>query len=97
MAKPDDYLRRLSAYYRSKPKFNATVAALCGASAGLQDLYGAMPAAFDLDLAVGVQLDAVGRWVGPVSYTHLVQSYRADVHGSDSSNPLPESTVAIRC
>lgn len=64
MAKPDDYLRRLSAYYRSKPKFNATVAALCGASVGLQELYGAMPAAFDLDLAVGVQLDAVGRWVG---------------------------------
>ncbi len=64
MANTDDYIARLSAYHRGKPKFTATVTALCDAAASLSELYGGMPAAFDLDLAVGAQLDAVGRWVG---------------------------------
>ncbi|MFY3307283.1 DUF2612 domain-containing protein [Achromobacter ruhlandii] len=64
MAITDDYIARLSAYHRGKPKFTATVTALCDAAASLRELYGGMPAAFDLDLAVGAQLDAVGRWVG---------------------------------
>lgn len=64
MANTDDYIGRLSAYHRAKPRFNATVAALCGAAAGVRELYGGMQAAFDLDLAIGAQLDAVGRWVG---------------------------------
>lgn len=64
MANTDDYIARLSAWHRGKPRFVATVTALCGAAASLRELYGGMPAAFDLDLAVGAQLDAVGRWVG---------------------------------
>ncbi|MFY2841856.1 DUF2612 domain-containing protein [Achromobacter ruhlandii] len=64
MANTDDYIARLSAYHRGKPKFTATVTALYDAAASLSELYGGMPAAFDLDLAVGAQLDAVGRWVG---------------------------------
>lgn len=64
MANTDDYIARLSAWHRGKPRFVATVTALCGAAASLRELYDGMPAAFDLDLAVGAQLDAVGRWVG---------------------------------
>ena len=64
MANTDDYIGRLSAYHRARPRFKATVAALCDAAAGVRELYGSMPAAFDLDLAIGAQLDAVGRWVG---------------------------------
>ena len=64
MANTDDYIGRLSAYHRATPRFKATVAALCDAAAGVRELYGSMPAAFDLDLAIGAQLDAVGRWVG---------------------------------
>ncbi|QEQ22432.1 DUF2612 domain-containing protein [Achromobacter xylosoxidans] len=64
MANTDDYIARLSAWHRGKPRFVANVTALCGAAASLRELYGGMPAAFDLDLAVGAQLDAVGRWVG---------------------------------
>lgn len=64
MANTDDYLGRVPAYHRSKPRFMATVAAVCDGAAGLRELYRGMPAAFDLDLADGVQLDAIGRWVG---------------------------------
>ena len=36
----------------------------CGAAAAVRDLYAGMPDTFDLDLAVGAQLDTVGRWIG---------------------------------
>ena len=34
------------------------------AAAAVRDLYAGMPDTFDLDLAVGAQLDTVGRWIG---------------------------------
>ena len=64
MANADEYLGLLSAYHRPRPRFGATVAAVCGAAAAVRDLYAGMPDAFDLDLAVGAQLDAVGCWIG---------------------------------
>lgn len=47
-----------------KPRFTALVAALTQPLADVQRLLAALPAAFDVDTAVGVQLDAVGLWVG---------------------------------
>ena len=64
MANADEYLGLLSAYHRPRPRFGATVAAVCGAAAAVRDLYAGMPDTFDLDLAVGAQLDTVGRWIG---------------------------------
>ena len=64
MADIEDYTGLLSAYHRGKPNFTATVRALCDGMVDLRNLYAKLPDAYDLDLAVGRQLDAVGLWVG---------------------------------
>ncbi|WP_429496624.1 DUF2612 domain-containing protein [Robbsia andropogonis] len=58
------YTGLITSEHADKPKFMATIAAL---SQGVVDQMNAIadfPADFDLDDAVGVQLDAVGAWVG---------------------------------
>lgn len=64
MATTDDYLDLITPYYRGKPIFTATLAAVLEPFANLQGMLAQLPQDFDLDQAVGVQLDAVGQWVG---------------------------------
>lgn len=47
-----------------QPRFTALVAVLTQPLVDAQALLASLPAAFDVDTAVGVQLDAVGLWVG---------------------------------
>lgn len=54
-----------------RPRFMATVEALTRPLVSAQSLIAAMPAAFDLDVAEGVQLDAVGLWVGRSRYLSI--------------------------
>jgi hypothetical protein len=64
MRATSDYTDLITQSHADKPRFVATVGAsvapLAGVQAGLESLLGA----FDVDSAVGVQLDAVGLWVG---------------------------------
>ncbi|WP_025138073.1 DUF2612 domain-containing protein [Achromobacter sp. DH1f] len=64
MADVEKYLNLITAFHRGKPKFSAMVEAVAQCFVGAQDCYGTMVPAYDLDDAVGVQLDAVGEWVG---------------------------------
>lgn len=64
MASTDKYLALITGQHRGKPKFAATVLGAVAPLVDLQNLIGTFPAAYDLDSAVGVQLDAVGLWVG---------------------------------
>lgn len=64
MADVEKYLDLITAFHRGKPKFSAMVDAVSRCFVGAQDSYGRMVPAYDLDDAVGVQLDAVGEWVG---------------------------------
>lgn len=64
MADADQYLDLLTSQHARKPKFRATVAASVQGLVDAQNLLASLPAKFDLDDAVGVQLDAVGLWVG---------------------------------
>lgn len=64
MADPTDYTGLITSEHNQKPKFMATVTALAGSYADLINSLQSMPTVFDLDAAVGVQLDAVGLWVG---------------------------------
>lgn len=59
-----DYLALITREHADKPKFNAYIAMLAQPFADAQALLASMPMAFDLDYAVGVQLDAVGVRVG---------------------------------
>ena len=64
MASVDDYLALITAYHRGKPKFAAMVRAIVEPFVAIQDFIAHLPLDFDLDLAIGVQLDVVGEWVG---------------------------------
>lgn len=64
MATTDDYLALVTAQHRDKPKFAATIRAIVEPIVAQQAFIAHLPLDFDLDQAIGVQLDAVGEWVG---------------------------------
>lgn len=64
MAAVTDYTGLITAEHADKPKFTAMVAAVAGAFVNVQNFLGSMPTAFDLDQAVGAQLDVLGLWIG---------------------------------
>lgn len=59
-----DYTQLITNQHRSQPRFSATVELLTGAAAAIGNAAAGLTSAFNADVAVGVQLDAVGRWVG---------------------------------
>jgi len=64
MAQVSDYTALITSGHATAPKFVAMVSAIARAFVDLQNLLGSVPADYDLDAAVGAQLDAVGLWVG---------------------------------
>lgn len=59
-----DYRALIPNYNAVQPNYVSVLTALLQPLADLQTALSAMPAAFDLDYAVGVQLDQVGLWIG---------------------------------
>lgn len=59
-----DYTSLITSEHSDKPKFVAMVAAVAGAFGDIADAIRSLPQAFDLDAAVGTQLDIVGQWIG---------------------------------
>lgn len=64
MAAATDYTSLITSEHSSKPRFSAMVAAVAQCFVDQINVLQSIPAAFDLDSAVGVQLDAVGLWAG---------------------------------
>lgn len=64
MAEIGKYLGLVTAFHRDKPKFTGMVGAVSQCFVDAQAAIGALVPAFDLDAAVGAQLDVVGLWVG---------------------------------
>jgi len=60
----DQYLDRVTSQYRNQPKFIATLTALVQPFVDIQNLCNSMHELFDIDQAVGEQLDFLGQWVG---------------------------------
>lgn len=58
------YNDRITSEHADKPKFMALVEAMTGPAQSVTDLLSSLPDMFDLDLAIGPQLDVVGEWVG---------------------------------
>jgi hypothetical protein len=63
-----DYLGLITSWHSDKPRFVNTVAALVQPLVDAQDMLAKLTADFDLDTAVGVQLDQVGQWIGRTRY-----------------------------
>lgn len=60
----DEYIALLTSAHSTKPRFVATVKATINPLAKLQAELKALPTAFDLDTAIGAQLDVCGEWIG---------------------------------
>jgi len=60
----DRYMDLITSYHRGRPKFSAMMVSLLEPPAAQQTFTQHLPLDFDLDVAVGVQLDVVGEWVG---------------------------------
>lgn len=59
-----DYTDLITPRHQTAPRFTATVALLTSAVGSVADVTLTLPSRFDLDIAEGAQLDAVGKWVG---------------------------------
>lgn len=64
MTSASDYTNLITSEHFDKPKFVSMVAAVAGCWADTNNLLRQIAASFDLDTAVGDQLDAIGLWVG---------------------------------
>lgn len=60
----EEYLNLIPSENRQKPNFIATLSASVEVLAYLQDLAASMIPKFDIDVAVGDQLDILGKWIG---------------------------------
>jgi hypothetical protein len=60
----DDYLKLLPSFHRWQPQFRATVESLTSFQVAMAKFVADIPRQFDIDEAIGVQLDVVGQWVG---------------------------------
>jgi len=60
----DEYLDLITSAWRQKPKFTAMVSADVSVQVRVQDLLASLIEAYDVDTAVGSQLDVIGQWVG---------------------------------
>lgn len=60
----DFWLSLVTSEHRDKPKFMAMLAAVFQPLADTIVVLNTVPQAYDVDFAVGVQLDTVGQWVG---------------------------------
>lgn len=59
-----DYTTLITSEHADKPKFVAIVQTVAGAICDVTSLIQSMPQTFDLDVAVGAQLDILGQWIG---------------------------------
>lgn len=64
----DHYLSLVPSFNATKPKFTATLAAILQPFADAQVFLDDLPSQFDLDTAIGAQLDVVGQWIGQSRY-----------------------------
>lgn len=62
------YTDLITSQHRGKPKFEALVDLNASAFSEISETVATIPAKYDLDVAVGVQLDTVGEWVGLSRY-----------------------------
>lgn len=65
------YTELITSAHNQKPKFMAMVEAVTGAFSGASTVVSSLPRRFDVDVAIGDQLDIVGLWVGIGRYVNI--------------------------
>jgi hypothetical protein len=84
-----EYLSLITSWHSDKPRFVNTVAALIQPLVDSQQMLAKLTADFDLDTAVGVQLDMVGQWIGRTRYI------KQPITGVYFSFDLPDQRVGF--
>lgn len=82
-ASVDDYLALITPWQSTHPRFTGTVSATLLPVTEVGAVAASLPAAFDLDTAIGVQLDHVGEWVGQARYVTIPLPQRWFSFGDD--------------
>jgi hypothetical protein len=67
----EEYLALITSYHSTRPRFVNTVAALVQPMVAAMAMLQHLTIDFDLDTAIGVQLDMVGQWLGRDRYLKL--------------------------
>ena len=62
------YSDRITPWHSVRPKFRATVEMLTAPYVAMQEFLETLPHEFDIDFAIGKQLDVVGEWVGQARF-----------------------------
>jgi RNAse (barnase) inhibitor barstar len=100
----EDYLKLLIIQYYDKPKARATIIAILEEFGMVEEFYNELSKAYDLDTAIGAQLDVLGRIVGmprsipfvvPKRYFGFADNPRAGLF-ADQYNPLLPDTFPFR-
>lgn len=94
------YADLLIGQYRTKPKARATVAAFTAGADGQHGLLGnvlalQVRAAFDLDTAVGKQLDILGKYIGASRYFFGLDLNKSFLQVIDYDDPNPGAAVGM--
>ena len=63
-----DYTQYITSQHNQRQRFVDTVFALTDMAQAIRDVIDSIPGEFDLDTAVGAQLDIIGLWVGQSRY-----------------------------
>lgn len=71
MADSDTYLDLITSYHRGKPRFREMIQGIVDPVVAQQNFLEHLPQDFDLDQAIGVQLDQVGEWVGRTRFVKI--------------------------
>ena len=71
MRSTDQYVDLITPFFRGQPKFTGTVGGVVDILAQMQMfIMENFPFCFDVDTAIGVQLDKTGEWIGRDRYLH---------------------------
>lgn len=86
MRSTDGYLDLITPFMRGRPNFEATVSLVVDIIAQMEAFVrDNIPECFDVDTAIGVQLDATGKWIGRDRYLHtpILDAYFSFSLGGD--------------
>ena len=83
MPTTEDYVALVTPEHDDKPRFVAAVALHAGGMVDAATVALALPGAHDLDVALGQQLDSVGRWVGLTRFKDVPSLGRVELADAD--------------
>lgn len=94
MPTPSDYSELVTSEYQTASNFISTVQLYASASCDLQAVLGALPEMFDLDSAMGSQLDELGVWVGFARYIFVPSLGTVTLNDADYQTLLRAKILA---